>query len=104
MLYKVEESKHRQTKRFNPFTPNELFFFSFLECAIYRKGVWSSCIITVFKEIPAFKANNVDFDQMPHHAASDLGLHYVAFMGLQAYLDFILPRSSLELVIDQDRS
>ena len=36
------------------------------------KGV---LIITWFTEIPALNANNVDPDQTPQNAASDLGLH-----------------------------
>ena len=32
-------------------------------------------LLRCFTEIPVFKANSVDTDQMPHFAASDLGLH-----------------------------
>ena len=32
-------------------------------------------IISLFIEIPVFNASHVDSDQMPHSAASDLGLH-----------------------------
>ena len=32
-------------------------------------------LLLCFKEIPVFNANSVDPDQMPHSAASDLGLH-----------------------------
>ena len=32
-------------------------------------------LLISFVEIPAFNANSVDLDQMPHSAAFDLGLH-----------------------------
>ena len=44
---------------------------------IYRKGHNHSkdSHFTICIEIPAFNANNVDSDQTPHYAASDLCLH-----------------------------
>ena len=40
-----------------------------------KRGVCLVFIITRFTDIPVLNANNVDPDQMPHSAASDLGLH-----------------------------
>ena len=34
-----------------------------------------SLLLSCFKELSEFNANNVDPDQMPHSAASDLGQH-----------------------------
>ena len=40
-----------------------------------RRGVWLVCIFIILIPISVFNANNVDPDQTPHSAASDLGLH-----------------------------
>ena len=39
------------------------------------RGVWLVLLLSCFKQIPVFNANNVDPDQTPRSAASDLGLH-----------------------------
>ena len=69
--------------------PNGFFYHNSLRWSISnRKGVWLTFISPCFIEIPVFNANSLDPDQMPHSAASDLGLHClpinVPFTGCQA--------------------
>ena len=55
----------------NPFMPNGLFYRHSSDRSISSiRDVW-----LLFIEIPVLNANSVDPDQMPHCAASDLGLH-----------------------------
>ena len=63
-----------------PFMLNGFFYQSFLNRSISnRRNVWLFIIIiiiiTTFIEINVFYVNNVDPDQTPPSAASDLGLH-----------------------------
>ena len=55
---------------------NRLFFLNPLDRSISnRRDVGSVFIIAMFIEIPVFNANNIDPDQVPRSAASDLDLH-----------------------------
>ena len=60
----------------NPFMPSGIFNLDSLDRFIsYIGGVWLVFLITMFARISELNANNVDPDQMPHSAASNLGLH-----------------------------
>ena len=64
----------------NPFTPSGLFYLKSLDKSIsYIRGVWLFLSSPCFIEIPVFNANNVDPDQTPRYAASDLYTAYVPF-------------------------
>ena len=71
----------------NPFNPNGLYYFNFLDKFISsRRGVWLVLFLPCPPEIPVSNVNCVDPDQTPHHAASDLGQHCLPmspFMGRQ---------------------
>ena len=59
----------------NPFMPSG-FYLNSLDWSISnRKAVWLVLRFPCFSENPILNANSVDPDQMPHSAASDLGLH-----------------------------
>ena len=68
---------------FNPFTLSGFFYHNSLDKSISNKKVsdWF-LLLPCFTEIPILNANSVDPDQMPHSAASDLGLLFanVPFM------------------------
>ena len=67
-------SKSAKVSTFNPFMPNELFYNHSLDLSISNiRGVCLAFII--FIEIHRFNSNSADPDQIPHSAASDLGLH-----------------------------
>ena len=51
------------------------YFNSLYRFISYIRGVWSVIIIVMFVERFELNANSADPDQMPHSAASDLGLH-----------------------------
>ena len=56
--------------------PRGFFYFNSLDKFIfYMRGVCLVFILSCFVEISELNANGVDPDQMPHSAASDLGLH-----------------------------
>ena len=61
----------------NPFMPCDLFYLNSLDRSIsYYKGYLVSFLLfSCFVEISELFANNVDPDQMPHVAASDLGIN-----------------------------
>ena len=49
---------------------------NFLDWSISnRRGVWLVSLIIMFMVILVFNAISVNYDQMPHSAASDLDLH-----------------------------
>ena len=63
--------------------PSGIFYLTSLDYPI--KGVSGYFLLVMcFIEIPVFNANNVDPDQMPQNAVSDLSLHFakVPFNGL----------------------
>ena len=56
--------------------PSTLFYLNSLDQSISGlRDVWSVLLLPSFSEMPVINANSVDPDQMPHSAASDLGLH-----------------------------
>ena len=56
--------------------PSGFFYLNSLDQSISSKrGVWLILLLPWFTEIPVLNTNSVDPDQMPHFAASDLGLH-----------------------------
>ena len=59
--------------------PSGLFYFYYSDWSVSnRRGSGLQyIIITMFIEIPVFNANNVDTDQTPPFAASDLDLLYL---------------------------
>ena len=73
----------------NPFSSSGLFNHNSSDQCFQLQGVWF-LLLLYFIENPAFNVNSVDPDQMPHSAASDLGLHClpVTLLGcLQAKID-----------------
>ena len=55
---------------------NGLFYLNSLNRSIsYKRGVKLFLLLQCFIEIIVFSANNVDPDQTPRSAASDLALH-----------------------------
>ena len=60
----------------NPFMPKGIFYLHSSDRSIFNiRGIWAVLLISYFIEIPVFNANNVDADQTPRSAVSDLGLH-----------------------------
>ena len=56
--------------------PNGFYYLQSLDRPISSiRDVWLFLLLPCFIEIPVFNVNSVDPDQMPHYAASDLGLH-----------------------------
>ena len=71
----------------NPFMSSGLFYLNLLDRSItYIRSVWLGFNISCFVEVSVLKANsvNVDRDQTPRSAASDLGLLFacIPFKGL----------------------
>ena len=70
--------KQKSSKyHFYQFMPNGLFYLHSSDRSISTiKHVWFVFVMTMFyRNSYVFNANSVDPDQMPHSAASDLGLH-----------------------------
>ena len=62
---------------FDPFTSSGFFCHNSLDRSIWP-DVWIVFYDTCFIEISVFNENNVDPDQTPRSAASDLALHYLS--------------------------
>ena len=77
LMYTNVEVKHCcRCHLFNPFMPSGFFYLNSLNMFIsYIRGVWLVLLLSCFIEISELNANSVDYDQTPHSAASDLGLH-----------------------------
>ena len=60
---------------FNPFMPRGLLYLNSLDGSISKRGGLLFFICPGSIGIPISNDKNVDPDQMPHSAASDLGLH-----------------------------
>ena len=65
----------KNTRGLNPYMLSGLAYLNFGPVHFQFKGVKSVFIVTMFYRNLVFNANSVDPDQMPHSAASDLGLH-----------------------------
>ena len=56
--------------------PSGLFYLNSLDRSISSgRGIWLVFLLPCFIATPVYNANSVDPDQMPHYAASYLGLH-----------------------------
>ena len=56
--------------------PSGLFLFNSLDRSIsHRRDICCFLLLLCFIEVPVHNANNVDTDQTPRSAASDVGLH-----------------------------
>ena len=75
----------------SPFMPSGLLYLNYLDRSISNsRGVWLTFLLSLFIEIPVLTSNNVDHDQTPHSAASDLGLHCLSmFLLLDARLIWV---------------
>ena len=75
---------------FSPFMPGRIFYLSLWKSPFpfYGMGcLFCVLVLSCFIEIPVSHANNVDPDQTPRSAASDLDLHCLQmslFIGCQA--------------------
>ena len=66
-----------------PFLPNGHLYLHSSDRSISNiRGFWLVFFVPCFIEIPVFNANNVDPDQTPRTAASDLGLHFLRLFHL----------------------
>ena len=63
-------------KQFNPLHNGGLFHRYTLDVSIcHFRSVWSNLSLLCYFKWKILLSNNVDPDQMPHHMASNLGLH-----------------------------
>ena len=71
--------------------PSGLLYLNYLDRSISNsRGVWLVFLLSLFIEIPVLTSNNVDHDQTPQNAASDLGLHCLSmFLLLDARLIWV---------------